>query len=119
MPPFFRFGMVLIVSGNAGVDVPAEVIEAGGIDETANFLGRFVFEMAEADDDIGHLDAGVIDVILHFDVAGPSARIIRTKVSPRIALRRWPMCAALLGLILVCSTMILRRELRGARGVGE
>ena len=27
-------------------------------------------------------------------------------VSPRTALRRWPMCAALLGLILVCSTMI-------------
>jgi len=25
-------------------------------------------------------------------------------VSPRMALRRWPMCAALLGLMLVCST---------------
>ena len=32
---------------------------------------------------------------------------MRTNVSPRMALRRWPMCAALLGLMLVCSTMIL------------
>ena len=31
---------------------------------------------------------------------------MRTNVSPRVALRRWPMCAALLGLMLVCSTMI-------------
>ena len=28
-------------------------------------------------------------------------------MSPRMALRRWPMCAALLGLMLVCSTRIL------------
>ena len=54
---------------------------------------------------VGHLHAGVVDVILHFHVR-PVARSMRTKVSPRIALRRWPMCAALLGLMLVCSTMI-------------
>ena len=31
---------------------------------------------------------------------------MRTKVSPSVVLRRWPICAALLGLMLVCSTMI-------------
>jgi len=37
----------------------------------------------------------------------PAARSRRTKVSPRMALRRCPICAALLGLIEVCSTRIL------------
>ena len=32
---------------------------------------------------------------------------MRTNVSPSTALRKWPMCAALLGLILVCSTITL------------
>ena len=38
--------------------------------------------------------------------AWPRPRSARTNVSPRMALRRWPMCAALLGLMLVCSTMM-------------
>ena len=66
----------------------------------------------KADHHIGHLHAGVVDVVLHFHVM-PAARSMRTNVSPRIALRRWPMCAALLGLMLVCSTMILPAS-RGA-----
>ena len=59
--------------------------------------------MQKADDHIGDLHAGVVDVVLHIDLC-PAARSRRTKVSPRMALRRWPMCAALLGLMLVCST---------------
>ena len=35
----------------------------------------------------------------------PRWRSTRTNVSPSVALRRWPMCAALLGLMLVCSTI--------------
>ena len=35
----------------------------------------------------------------------PRWRSTRTNVSPRTALRRWPMWAALLGLMLVCSTI--------------
>ena len=42
---------------------------------------------------------------------------MRTKVSPSVALRRWPMCAALLGLILVCSTMIFSPESGAARAL--
>ena len=38
----------------------------------------------------------------------------RAKVSPRTALRTWPMCAALFGLMLVCSTTVL-----GAFATGE
>ena len=39
--------------------------------------------------------------------ARPSARRQRTSVSPRTALRRWPMWAALFGLMFVCSTIVL------------
>ncbi len=38
------------------------------------------------------------------DCRGTSAT--RTSVSPSAELRRWPMCAALFGLIAVCSTMV-------------
>ena len=37
----------------------------------ANFGERFLFKMQKADDDVGDLDAGVVDVVLHVDfVAG-------------------------------------------------
>ena len=105
--PVERLGIVLVVGGGAGVEVPAEVVEAdGGVgDEAAHVRGRLVLQVVEAHHHVGHLHAGVVDVVLHLHVAA-EARSMRTKVSPSTALRRWPMCAALLGLMLVCSTMI-------------
>src|SRR5438270_861644 len=48
---------------------------------------------------------------------------MRTNVSPMTELRTWPMCAALLGLMLVCSTISFRSAiatapLRARRGAG-
>ena len=37
----------------------------------------------------------------------PRDRRLRPRTSPSTAVRRWPMCVALLGLMLVCSTMTL------------
>ena len=64
-----------------------------------------LLDVQEADDDVGHLHAGVVDVVLDADARRRGGAAARTKVSPRQALRRWPMWAALLGLMLVCSTM--------------
>ena len=45
---------------------------------------------------------------------------MRTKVSPSTALRTWPMWAALLGLMFVCSTMIFSPAAAcGWRGSGQ
>ena len=50
--------------------------------------------------------------------ARPRARRQRTRTSPSTALRRWPMCAALFGLMLVCSTITLPAP-SGPAGAGE
>ena len=42
-------------------------------DKRAHIGGSFLFQIVKADDDIGHLDAGVIDVVLHFDLAAAVA----------------------------------------------
>ena len=52
---------------HARVEIPAVEIEAGGIRDAANLLERLALEHPEADDDVGDLDAGVVDVVLHFD----------------------------------------------------
>src|SRR5439155_2499858 len=52
---------------DARVEIPAVVIEPRGIGDSAHAVQIFLFELAEADDDIGHLHAGVLDVVLHFD----------------------------------------------------
>jgi len=46
----------------------------------------------------------------------PTWRSRRANVSPSAALRRWPMCAALLGLMQVCSTMVFGRVPRCGSG---
>ena len=53
--------------GDAGVEVPAVVVEllAGG--EGAHVVEALALEALEADDDVGDLDAGVVDVVLDLD----------------------------------------------------
>jgi sugar/nucleoside kinase (ribokinase family) len=60
--------------------------------------------MEEAHHDVGDLHPGVVDVVLDAHRVAAAAQV-RTSVSPSTALRRWPMWAALLGLMLVCSTI--------------
>ena len=42
-----------------------------------------MFELAEADDDVGHLDAGVVDVVLHFDGRAAEAQHAHERVAER------------------------------------
>ena len=73
--PGFGFGVLAVIRGGAGIEIPAEVIEArvGIGDECAHIGGRFLFKIVKAYDDVGYLDAGVIDVVLHFDLAAAVA----------------------------------------------
>src|SRR5882724_9134146 len=60
--------MVLIMLGDFGVEVPAIIIEAdGGIgNQRLHIGGGFVLEVIEPDHYVGNLNAGVIDVVMHF-----------------------------------------------------
>ncbi len=54
---------------DAGVEVPADVVEFGRGGQSFHFGQGFFFEMDEAEDYVGNLHAGVVDVILDFDQA--------------------------------------------------
>ena len=60
--------------GDPGVEIPAVVVEPGRARELANFVQPLVLELPEADGDVGHLHAGVIDVVLDFDLAAEEAQ---------------------------------------------
>ena len=66
--PARRLG--LVVRGRPRVEVPAVVVEAnlGVIDERLNIGRTLVLDEVEARDDIGHLHAGVVNVILYLDL---------------------------------------------------
>ncbi len=88
-----------------GVEIPAVVIEARLHGRHFYADGTEAFHVEKADDDVGDLHAGVVNVVLHLNgMAGvaqdraPWCRRGRRFVT-------WPMCAALLGLMLVCSTI--------------
>ena len=59
--------------GHPGVEVPAVVVEAGGVRDGANAGEVLSFELAEADGDVGDLDARVVDVVLDLDHAAQVA----------------------------------------------
>ena len=52
---------------DARVQIPAVVIEACGVGDVADVVEVLALELAESDDDVGDLDAGVVDVVLHLD----------------------------------------------------
>src|SRR5881394_2959667 len=62
-------GTARIPLGHARVQVPAVVVELAGIRDGADFGQRFVFELTKAYDDVGNLNAGVIDVVLDLHLA--------------------------------------------------
>ena len=104
----------------AGVEVPAVVVNAlafagEAVNKCANFGGRFLFEMQKSDHDVGDLDAGVVDVVLHVDfVAGGAEKTHKCvaengvaqmadvrgfvgidggMLNERMPLRRWRVCS--------------------------
>ena len=48
-------------------ELPPLALEYPPRRELGDLATPAAFELAEADDDIGHLHAGVVDVVLHFD----------------------------------------------------
>ena len=66
---------------------------------------RLALQVREADHHVRDLHAGVVDVVLDARrrARGAAARARRCRRG--CALRRWPMWAALFGLMLVCSTI--------------
>ena len=59
--------VLLVPFGDARVEVPAVVIETRRFGELANLIERLALEHQKPDDDVGHLHAGVVDVVLHLD----------------------------------------------------
>src|SRR5580658_272076 len=103
----------------AGVEVPAVVVEGAEVgdgrgrpsnnragarrsyprialgDQGPDFVDRFAFEMQKTDDDIGNLDAGVIDVVLHVDFVTGLAQ----QTDKRVAENRIPQMPDVCGLV--------------------
>ena len=82
----------------------------------ADLVERFVLELAEADDDVGDLHAGVVDVVLHFDRRAAEAQ----HAHERVAERRVAQVADVRGLVRVDGRVLddgLVR--RGARRGGD
>ncbi len=63
--------MFFVVARRAGVQVPAQIIETYRRirHQTLHFADVLALQKVEADNDIRNLDAGIVDVILHFDPA--------------------------------------------------
>ena len=53
---------------DAGVEIPADVVEPGCESEGANVVNGFLLEVQKPENYVGDLNAGVVDVILNFDV---------------------------------------------------
>src|SRR5690348_7950217 len=71
----------LEILGDAGVQVPAEIIEARLRCESA-YIGEGVFfKVNEAEYNVGDLDAGVIDVVLDFDATAGVAEEARKRIA--------------------------------------
>ena len=73
--PDVEAALVAVVPlGHARVQVPAEVVEPGGVRDLPDLVDRLVFELPEADDHVGHLDTGVVDVVLRLDGGAAEAQ---------------------------------------------
>ena len=81
--------VLLVPLGDARIEIPAVVVETGRVGDALDLVERLPFELPKPDDDVGHLDAGVVDVVLDFDrrVAEPE------HPHERVAERRVPQVA--------------------------
>ena len=77
------FGVVFVVLRDARVEVPAVVIEAHRRvgDQRLHFGGGLLFQVVEADHHVGHLHAGVVDVVLHLHPVPPRAQHAHERVA--------------------------------------
>ncbi len=54
---------------DAGVEIPADVVESRRESQGAHVINGFLFEVKKSENYVGDLDARVVDVVLNFDVA--------------------------------------------------
>ena len=94
LAPGEGFGLVLVGRRGTGVEVPAVVIEADGgvVDNGLDVGGGFLFEEVEANDDVGHLDASVVDVVLDLDLMSPGTQHADEGVAERRVAEVADMC---------------------------
>ena len=64
-PEHLSLLVLRVPSGYAGIEVPAVSIEWLG--DRFNLSECLLLDLLETDDDIGHLNTGVVDVVLDFD----------------------------------------------------
>ena len=64
-----------------GVKVPAVIIELRPGNQVANFGGGFLLDVEKAENHVGDLYSGVINIILHFHVVAGVAQQARESVS--------------------------------------
>ena len=94
--------VALVPFGDPRVEIPAVVVEPGRLGELPHVGEGQVLELAESDDDVGHLHAGVVDVVLHFDRRAAEAQDARK----RVAERRIPQMADVRGLVRIDGGML-------------
>ena len=83
--------------GDPRVEIPAVVIESRGVGNGADLADRLPFELPEAHDDVGDLDAEVVDVVLRLDRRAQKAK----DAHERVAERGVPQMADMRGLVRV------------------
>ena len=69
--------------GHPRVEIPAVVVEPGACRDLPDVGERLLLERGEPDDDVGHLHAGVVDVVLHFDGHAAEAQHAHERVAER------------------------------------
>ncbi len=92
-------GVRFVPLGDPRVQIPAVVVEPDvrPVRQRADRGHVLLLERREADDDVRHLDAGVVDVILHFD----RPALEPERADERVAERRVPQVPDVRGLVRV------------------
>ena len=75
------------------IEVPAVVVEPCRVGDLPHLVQRSALELSKGDDDVGDLDARVVDVILHLDwrsgeTQNPGERVAQRRVSQMTDVRR-------------------------------
>ncbi len=71
-PQLLPAGVLAVPAADAGVEIPAVVVE--GLGERGDLGDGLALDVAEADDHVGDLNAGVVDVVLDLDLASQGAQ---------------------------------------------
>jgi hypothetical protein len=84
LAPLHAFGVILVIGGSEGVEVPAIVVEAHRRvgQHGADIGGRLVPQVVETHH-IGHLHAGIVDVVLHFHTMAARAQHADESIAQR------------------------------------